>query len=204
MDPVARRYLWNVIKHARDNGVTVLLTTHSMEECEALCTKLGIMVSGQFQCFGNVQQLKNKFGKGYSLILKCKTIPSMNDASIDLLVKKVENFIQENIPNTVLKDRQQQTLFYQILIENNSNYSIANIFELIEANKEILSLETYSLSQTTLEQVFLSFAKNQSEIIPQNNLAAANLTKRERSDFYFANSAYNSDRNEVHINFKDL
>jgi ATP-binding cassette subfamily A (ABC1) protein 3 len=41
MDPSARRYLWNVIKYARDTGMTILLTTHSMEECEALCTKLG-------------------------------------------------------------------------------------------------------------------------------------------------------------------
>ena len=28
MDPAARRYLWNVIKNARDNGITILLTTH--------------------------------------------------------------------------------------------------------------------------------------------------------------------------------
>ena len=202
MDPVARRYLWNVIKHARDNGITVLLTTHSMEECEALCTKLGIMVSGQFQCFGNVQQLKNKFGKGYSLILKCKTLPSMND-SVDLLVKKVENFVQANIPNTVLKDRQQHTLFYQILIENNSNYSIAEIFQIIEANKEILSLETYSLSQTSLEQVFLSFAKNQSENVSDNNTATSS-NNRVRSNFQYFNSSYSSDRNEVKINLKDL
>lgn len=202
MDPVARRYLWNVIKHARDMGITVLLTTHSMEECEALCTRLGIMVSGQFQCFGNVQQLKSKFGKGYSLILKCKTIPSMNDSAIDLLIKKVENFVQENVPNAILKDRQQQTLFYQILIENERNYSIARIFELIESNKQVLSLETYSLSQTTLEQVFLTFAKNQSEIVAANN-STVNPNKSLRNDVHYVNSAYNSGQNEVNIDLKD-
>jgi ABC-type multidrug transport system ATPase subunit len=45
MDPAARRYLWTVIKNARDLGMTIVLTTHSMEECEALATKLGIMVN---------------------------------------------------------------------------------------------------------------------------------------------------------------
>jgi hypothetical protein len=39
--------------------------------------------------------------------------------------------------------------------------SIAELFTLLEANKESLKLETYSVSQTTLEQIFLSFAKEQ-------------------------------------------
>jgi hypothetical protein len=42
--------------------------------------------------------------------------------------------------------------------------SIAAIFSLIEQNKERLDLETYSLSQTTLESVFLSFAKKQIDV----------------------------------------
>ena len=42
----------------------------SMEECEALCTKLAIMVNGKFKCLGSTQHLKAKFGKGYILIVK--------------------------------------------------------------------------------------------------------------------------------------
>ena len=41
-----------------------------MEECEALCTRLAIMVNGQFKCIGSTQHLKAKFGKGYILIVK--------------------------------------------------------------------------------------------------------------------------------------
>lgn len=59
-------------------------------------------------------------------------------------------------------------MFYQIIydnydeINNNNNIlSIAQIFNLIETNKDNLNIETYSLSQTTLEQVFLSFARKQ-------------------------------------------
>ena len=43
-----------------------------MEECEALCTRLVIMVNGVFKCLGSVQHLKNKFGKGFSLTAKIK------------------------------------------------------------------------------------------------------------------------------------
>jgi len=109
MDPAARRYLWNVIKKARDMGMTILLTTHSMEECEALCTKLAIMVNGQFQCFGNIQHLKSKYGKGYSLILKCKSELETGDISTQrnlMYINNAENFVSRNIPNAVLKGNQ--------------------------------------------------------------------------------------------------
>ncbi len=92
MDPAARRYLWTVIKRARDLGMTIVLTTHSMEESEALSTKLGIMVNGQFKCFGSVQHLKNKYGKGYSMILKCK-----HADNTAIAVQAVQTFVENNI-----------------------------------------------------------------------------------------------------------
>ena len=42
-----------------------------MEECEALCTRMAIMVNGQFQCLGGLQRLKSRYGSGFTLI--CKT-----------------------------------------------------------------------------------------------------------------------------------
>jgi ABC-type glutathione transport system ATPase component len=48
-------------------GHTVLLTSHSMEECEALCTRIAIMRAGRLRCLGSVQHLKNRFGAGYVL-----------------------------------------------------------------------------------------------------------------------------------------
>ena len=68
-----------------------------MEECEALSTNLGIMVNGQFRCLGSVQHLKNKYGKGYTLIIKCKNIDS-NKRTQD-----TEKFIAENIKFSILK-----------------------------------------------------------------------------------------------------
>lgn len=67
MDPSARRSFWNVICKVRDSGKTIVLTTHNMDECEALCTRLTIMVRGEFKCLGSVQHLKNKFAVGFIL-----------------------------------------------------------------------------------------------------------------------------------------
>lgn len=55
MDPEARRFMWQVVaKIASQKTSAVILTSHLMEEAEALSTKMGIMVKGgKFQCFGS-------------------------------------------------------------------------------------------------------------------------------------------------------
>ncbi|KAH8234651.1 hypothetical protein KR032_001424, partial [Drosophila birchii] len=73
MDPGARRSLWGIIGVIRTAGKALVLTSHSMDECEALCTRLTIMVDGEFQCIGSTQSLKNQFSKGLILKVKVKT-----------------------------------------------------------------------------------------------------------------------------------
>jgi len=55
MDPKAKWFMWSIISKISTlwKKSTVILTTHSMEEAEALCTKIGIMVNGKFKCFGS-------------------------------------------------------------------------------------------------------------------------------------------------------
>lgn len=73
MDPEARRFMWQVVSNIskRDKNSAVILTTHSMEEAEALSTKMGIMVRGGiFRCFGSSQHIKSKYGTGFELEIK--------------------------------------------------------------------------------------------------------------------------------------
>ena len=75
MDPEARRFMWSVVEKMsqRDKKSAVILTTHSMEEAEALSTKMGIMARGGIlQCYGSSQHIKNKFSTGYELEIKIK------------------------------------------------------------------------------------------------------------------------------------
>ncbi|OBS63686.1 hypothetical protein A6R68_07775 [Neotoma lepida] len=73
MDPLARRMLWNTVIRTRESGKVIIITSHSMEECEALCTRIAIMVQGKFMCLGSPQHLKNKFGNIYTMNIKFKT-----------------------------------------------------------------------------------------------------------------------------------
>ncbi|KAI8606813.1 P-loop containing nucleoside triphosphate hydrolase protein, partial [Chytriomyces sp. MP71] len=57
LDPEVRRLIWNIIQGARENK-TIILTTHSMEEAEALCQRIGIMAKGSLRCVAQPLRLK--------------------------------------------------------------------------------------------------------------------------------------------------
>ncbi|XP_045703159.1 retinal-specific phospholipid-transporting ATPase ABCA4 isoform X3 [Phyllostomus hastatus] len=154
MDPQARRMLWNTIMSIIREGRAVVLTSHSMEECEALCTRLAIMVKGTFQCLGTIQHLKYKFGDGYIVTMKIKS--PKDDLLPDL--NPVEQFFQGNFPGSVQRERHYNMLQFQV-----PSSSLARIFRLLISHKDSLLIEEYSVTQTTLDQVFVNFAKQQTE-----------------------------------------
>ncbi|XP_027028734.1 phospholipid-transporting ATPase ABCA1b [Tachysurus fulvidraco] len=152
MDPKARRALWNCIHSIIKVGRSVVLTSHSMEECEALCTRMAIMVNGRFRCLGSVQHLKNRFGDGYTIVLKV-TGPKPD-------LQPVMKFIEIELPGSILKEKHRNMLQYQL---PSSLSSLVHIFSILAKNKDFLQIEDYSVSQTTLDQVFVNFAKDQSD-----------------------------------------
>ncbi len=55
---------------------SVILTTHSMEEAEALCTRIGVMVNGRLCCLGSGQHLKHRFGNGFEVNIRTTLPPT--------------------------------------------------------------------------------------------------------------------------------
>lgn len=86
VDPLAKRHMWSVISNISTlrKRSTVVLTTHSMEEAEALCPKMGIMVDGRFQCFGSAEHIKSKYADGFDIQLRLTDLP---DTEIEALKK---------------------------------------------------------------------------------------------------------------------
>ncbi|XP_028910083.1 ATP-binding cassette sub-family A member 2 isoform X2 [Ornithorhynchus anatinus] len=157
MDPKARRFLWNLILDIIKTGRSVVLTSHSMEECEALCTRLAIMVNGRLKCLGSIQHLKNRFGDGYMITVRTKS---------SLSVKEVVRFVNRNFPEAVLKERHHTKVQYQLKSEH---ISLAQVFSKMEQVVGVLGIEDYSVSQTTLDNVFVNFAKKQSDNLEQQD-----------------------------------
>jgi ABC-2 type transport system ATP-binding protein len=62
LDPQIRRHLWEIIKKAKAEGKTIFLTTHYIEEAEALCDRVGILSKGKLIALGAPSELKKSVG----------------------------------------------------------------------------------------------------------------------------------------------
>jgi ABC-type multidrug transport system ATPase subunit len=60
LDPASRRLLWQVVRRAAQRHALVL-TTHSLEEAEALCGRIGLVVAGRLRCVGTPQELTSRW-----------------------------------------------------------------------------------------------------------------------------------------------
>lgn len=117
MDPEARRFMWSIVSRISQQRKksAVILTTHSMEEAEALSTKMGIMVKGGiFRCIGSSQHIKNKYGTGYEIEIKIKKISSED---LGIMAENYGNADQELIKFDSLPEIMRSKLIDDFLIE---------------------------------------------------------------------------------------
>ncbi|NXF08262.1 ABCAA protein, partial [Smithornis capensis] len=146
MDPKGQRCVWKTIRDAlktKESGA--LLTTHYMEEAEAVCDRVAILVSGQLRCIGSIQYLKNKFGKGYLLEIKVK-----DPEHTDLLHAEILRIF----PSAARQERFPSLLVYKVPMED--ALPLSQSFSKLEEAKRSCNLEEYSFSFNTLTQAVFS------------------------------------------------
>ena len=91
LDPQARRNLWDLIKEIRDEGITIVLTTHYMDEAELLCDRLAIMDAGKIITIDTPHNLiKQLLARGFK---KKQVVEQANleDVFIDLTGKAIRD-----------------------------------------------------------------------------------------------------------------
>ncbi|VDN92207.1 unnamed protein product [Brugia pahangi] len=133
----------------RESDTALVLTSHSMEECDALCTQIAIMTNGEFRCLGSTQHIKSKYGSGYSLAIRLYTTNQIESA---------KELITKMFPNARLMDEHILHLNYELMIEKGQKWSM--LFEKVGKLAELIDAADYSISQTTLDQIFLDFSRN--------------------------------------------
>ncbi|XP_036095824.1 phospholipid-transporting ATPase ABCA7 isoform X1 [Molossus molossus] len=149
MDPSVRRFLWNSLLAVVREGRSVVLTSHSMEECEALCTRLAIMVNGKFRCLGSPQHLKGRFGAGHTLTLR---VPMGRS-------EPVAAFVAAAFPGAELQEAHGSRMRFRL--PPGGRCTLAHVFGELAAHGAEHGVEDFSVNQTTLEEVFLYFSEDQ-------------------------------------------
>lgn len=82
IDPKTRRSIWNLLLAVRQQNIAILLTSHSMDECEVLCSKIGFMNKGSLISCGSSQYLKNRYFFLYFIKLFYKIFFSFGNSYI--------------------------------------------------------------------------------------------------------------------------
>ncbi|GBG60709.1 hypothetical protein CBR_g12446 [Chara braunii] len=151
LDPASRNNLWQVVKEAK-RGRAIILTTHSMEEAEVLCDRLGIFVDGQFACIGNPRELTARYGGTYDLTV---TTPPGEESAVEALALSLSHRAKKVYS---LGGTQKFEL-------PSSEVDLADVFNAIERAKTKINIQAWGIANTTLEDVFIKVAKKEGEIL---------------------------------------
>eukprot|EP00927_Polykrikos_kofoidii_P044673 TRINITY_DN38578_c0_g1_i1.p1 TRINITY_DN38578_c0_g1~~TRINITY_DN38578_c0_g1_i1.p1 ORF type:complete len:1924 (+),score=258.06 TRINITY_DN38578_c0_g1_i1:805-5772(+) len=158
VDPESRRFMWKLISTTMC-GRSVILTTHSMDECEALCARIGIMVNGSLVCLGSASHLKTVHGSGYQVDVSFQAAAQAINA-----FESFNNFVNKMFPEggTSVLEWAPTSMRLKMRIPK-GKYPISAIFREIEGNRDDLSVQEYSVAETTLDQIFINFARHQKD-----------------------------------------
>lgn len=144
LDPQARRNLWALIQEIHQRGVTVVMTTHYMEEAEALCQRLAIMDHGRLVTVDTPRNLIKQLDAAYTV--KLMVANPLTEAQVASLNGGVE-VVQAAEGNAYL------------LRMKNSPEALGTLLE--EINRSDISLEHLEVTPVTLEDVFLELTGNE-------------------------------------------
>jgi ABC-2 type transport system ATP-binding protein len=140
LDPQNRANMWQQIRMLRDNGTTIFLTTHYLEEADILSDYLTIMDHGKIVAEGTPRELKRQIS-GDAVIIK----PKQEGKTIEKIQKYVSNL-------SFVKDTRVEGESIHLYVEDGTQ-ALPQIFSLLESKK--IGLDTVSLAEPSLDDVFL-------------------------------------------------
>jgi ATP-binding cassette, subfamily A (ABC1), member 3 len=145
LDPYNRRSLWELIRNYKE-GKAILLTTHFMEEADALSDRIAIMNHGKIKCCGTPLFLKKTYGSGYKLT-----------------ISKANHFDESSFRNLIESDVEKYLIESNIAAEMcislpfNLGSQLPKLLTSIENRKSKIGIHGYGISSPTIEEVFIKY-----------------------------------------------
>ncbi|KAI5658987.1 hypothetical protein M9H77_27780 [Catharanthus roseus] len=144
LDPASKDLLWDVIKKAKQDRA-IILTTHSMEEAEHLCDRIGIFVDGSLQCIGSPDELKERYGGTYTFTVT--TSPEYE--------RNVEALANRLTPEAKKIYHIAGTQKFEL---PKNEVRLSEVFRAVMDAKKRFNVQAWEIAETTLEDVFVKVA----------------------------------------------
>lgn len=142
VDVELRKDMWNVVRKLQETGVTIILTTHYIEEAEAIAERVGVINKGEIVLVENKSELMQKLGKKQltlDLLQKVETVPKALDA----------------FGLTVSDDGMQLTYTYDTQAGRTGITSL-----LAALNGADIKFNDLNTSQSSLEEIFVNLVRD--------------------------------------------
>ena len=159
MDLTARRQMWSMLKNNKA-GRIIILTTHYMQEADTLADRIAILSHGRLRCCGSSIFLKNRYGVGYYL-----TLIKEPDVESEAHSRMIEDFVKQYIPHARKVSDVHAEIAFECPLDPENRFDV--FFEELDKRLGELSLRSYSISVTTLEEVFIRVARGDTELREQ-------------------------------------
>ena len=139
--------IWNTVKTMKSQ-MTILLTTHSMEEADALCARIAILTNQGIQCIGSQIHLKNKYGRGLML-----------SVNLDPSILNVSEFMKMNVSKDLeLVETRGSVATFTI---DKEKVDLDHFLRCISTFQQKRLLIRWNLSQSSLDDVFLRVCRHE-------------------------------------------
>ncbi|CAH2042701.1 unnamed protein product, partial [Iphiclides podalirius] len=148
LDVETRRGLWDLLLSLRGER-TVLLTTHFMEEADALGDRVAALHGGRLRCHATPMHLKRALGSGYRLSFTTIGVPK--EAAITGVVRS-------KVPDASLKEAALNSISYNLPAK--SSHKFPELFKALESRRSELAVDSIGVGVTTLEEVFLKLCSD--------------------------------------------
>jgi ABC-type multidrug transport system ATPase subunit len=189
MDAAAKRVMWRTLLGVAAPGRALLITTHSMEEADKLATRIAIM-KRRMLTLGSTKELGDQWGDAFVVQLVLNSAPNTTESEMRNVKQWVTSRIPRvqldkwgskggghgQLRFRVLKESraaqeisdekamaEHRDITRDQLVKSHELQSIPGLIQLLEENREVLGLEYYSVSPTTLDEVFLRVVGSEEE-----------------------------------------
>lgn len=146
LDANAKRNLWRCLQTMSKNRA-IVLTTHSMEEADALADRIGI-VSSRMLAVGNREDIKNRAGDAFHIHLVSRSSPRTTPQELQTM----KDWISQEFPQAkISRETQGGQIRFEVPAEGRE---LVWLISRLEGAKERLGVEFYSVGKATLDEVF--------------------------------------------------
>jgi len=140
VDVQLRESMWNLVHRLKENGVTIILTTHYIEEAEKMADRIGVINKGKIIVVDEKDNLMKKLGKKELIIELIEPLPVIPDSLSSFYLK--------------LKDNQ---LIYSFEEKHGENHRLSELLNLLHNNQ--VKFKDLKTMQTSLEDIFVTLVK---------------------------------------------